>query len=84
MTHGTPSAYNRGCRCLACTEAHRLRCLAMRAMLHDRMLAGDPRVPHGTAGGYKNWGCRCGPCTKANSAASAAYGAGVAAGTLRA
>jgi hypothetical protein len=25
-----------------------------------------PACPHGTLGGYKNWGCGCEPCRKAN------------------
>jgi hypothetical protein len=31
------------------------------------MQAGDPAVPHGTPGGYTNWGCRCTGCTRANT-----------------
>jgi hypothetical protein len=62
--HGTPNAYNKGCRCLECTEQHRLRCAAIRAKL-----AARPRseVPHGMYG-YRNWGCRCQVCTEANTA----------------
>jgi hypothetical protein len=25
------------------------------------------RIPHGTAGGYSNWGCRCAACRAANT-----------------
>jgi hypothetical protein len=73
MRHGTPSAYNHGCRCDHCREANRLRCRDLREGLKQRAAGGDPEVPHGTTGGYKNWGCHCGPCTRANTAASRKY-----------
>lgn len=62
--HGGPGAYNKGCRCSICIDAHRTRIQATRARLHTR-----PReeVPHGTRGGYSNWGCRCQPCRTANT-----------------
>ena len=63
MTHGTPGAYNKGCRCEACRKQHRERHAIIRARL-----AARPReeVPHGNDG-YKNWGCRCEVCTAANA-----------------
>jgi hypothetical protein len=30
-------------------------------------------VPHGTTGGYKNWGCHCMACTIANTISSREY-----------
>jgi hypothetical protein len=30
-------------------------------------------VPHGTTGGYKNWGCHCVECTIANTISSREY-----------
>lgn len=71
--HGKPGTYNRGCHCVACTEANRLHAVELREVLAARTAADDPEVPHGTAGGYKNWGCKCRPCTDANTAASLAY-----------
>jgi hypothetical protein len=69
MRHHAASSYNTGCRCGECTEAHRVRCAAIRAEL-----AARPReqVPHGKAG-YVNWRCRCGICTAANTERSAAW-----------
>ncbi len=66
-THGIPSAYNNGCRCDECRLAHRARMARIRADLFSR-----PRdqVPHGTRGGYINWGCRCQPCTTAATVAN--------------
>ena len=73
MKHGTPSAYNHGCRCEDCREANRTRCQDLRATLKRRTDSGDPAVPHGTTGGYKNWGCHCVECTAANTVASRVY-----------
>jgi hypothetical protein len=69
-THPGPGAYNGGCRCDECKEAHRLRCAAVKAAL-----AARPRedVPHGTDSGYTNWACRCALCCKVNSDRSRAY-----------
>ena len=73
MRHGTPSAYNHGCHCDECREANRLRCRELRRTLKRRQVDGDPQVPHGTTGGYKNWGCHCVLCTAANTVASKKY-----------
>ncbi len=73
MRHGTPSAYNHGCRCPECREANRVRCRALRAVLKARTDKSDDAIPHGTTGGYKNWGCHCGLCTDANTVSSRAY-----------
>lgn len=73
MRHGTPSAYNHGCHCDECREANRLRCLDQRERLRQRTIQGDPSVPHGTTGGYKNWGCHCMACTIANTISSRDY-----------
>ena len=71
--HGKPGTYNRGCKCPLCTEANRAHAEKLRAALAMRTAFGDPRVPHGTAGGYKNWGCKCLACTAANTRASTDY-----------
>lgn len=62
--HGTPSAYNRGCRCPECTEVQRVRMAASRERMYAQGLPeDDPR--HGRYSTYVNWGCRCEACTKA-------------------
>jgi hypothetical protein len=73
VRHGTPSAYNHGCRCPDCREANRIRCLDQRERLRQRTIQADPAVPHGTTGGYKNWGCHCVKCTIANTISSRDY-----------
>jgi len=67
--HGTPSKYNAGCRCDACTAAHRERTRAWR-----EAVAGLPAVfvPHGL-NGYRNYGCRCETCKAAASEDNRAY-----------
>jgi hypothetical protein len=58
--HGTPSAYNKGCRCDTCSEANR----EYRKQARAKMLASG-NTPHGTVSGYRNWGCRCDLCKTA-------------------
>jgi hypothetical protein len=65
--HGKKGYLYYGCRCPVCTEANAQRGREQRAARLLRTEAGDPAVPHGTAGGYTNWGCRCPGCTKANT-----------------
>lgn len=65
--HGAMGYLHYGCRCPVCTAANTARAKRQRAARFLRMKAGDPAVPHGTAGGYSNWGCRCPKCTKANT-----------------
>jgi hypothetical protein len=72
MTHGTPSGYNSGCRCTACSEAHRIYCRQARARMAERAAAGDAIVPHGLFG-YTNWRCRCEICTEAKKEHCRAY-----------
>lgn len=69
-SHGTKRRYNEGCRCEGCQEANRELGRRTTQQLHARP-AED--VPHGTAGGYRNWGCRCTPCAEANAAGCKAY-----------
>lgn len=69
--HPGPSAYNKGCRCPADVELNRLRGIQTRNDLRKRGAENPSLIPHGTAGGYSNWGCRCIPCTAANSAKGA-------------
>ncbi len=71
--HGKPGTYNRKCRCLECTDAHRAYHAEASQRRALRAAVGDPAVPHGTVGGYKNWGCRCALCTAANTGASKDY-----------
>jgi hypothetical protein len=44
-THGTKSAYNRGCRCDACREASRLARSRQRQTARDRTKDADPQAP---------------------------------------
>lgn len=66
-THGVQGYLYYGCRCPICTKANTLRARVQRAARHERMMNGDPAVPHGSPGGYTNWGCHCKECTKANT-----------------
>lgn len=61
---GTGYEYH-GCRCDACTEAHRRR---HRRRREQRAAVEVPgHVEHGLASTYRNWACRCWKCTAANS-----------------
>lgn len=71
--HGTRSMYNKGCRCIACTEAHRVYCMALRRKLNARLLDDPTVVAHGSSSTYGNWGCRCDDCTEANAIALQAW-----------
>jgi hypothetical protein len=77
MNHGTPTAYNRGCRCITCAKANTRRCTRNRvARIAERVtIAGrevHPRALHGTDNGYLNYYCRCKPCVAAGSKRNAA------------
>lgn len=64
INHGTRYAFDkRGCRCEACTHAHR----EYRA-LRRRALATTPSdlIPHGLLG-YSNYMCRCEVCIAASA-----------------
>jgi hypothetical protein len=67
--HGTPAAYNKGCRCAECRECNRARCAAVKAALSTRPPSEVPHGPHA----YVNYGCRCEVCAEANSARSRDY-----------
>lgn len=66
-----PAAYNHGCRCKECTRLNTERHARLMAVLRARGEKDPDLIPHGTFGGYSNWGCRGPRCTKANSDASA-------------
>lgn len=77
MKHGTPTAYNRGCRCAACGKVNTRRCTRNRvARIAERVTIGGrkvhPRAPHGTDNGYLNYYCRCSLCVAAGSKRNAA------------
>jgi hypothetical protein len=61
---------NQGCRCAACTDAHRqytlnrVRLLAQGRVLRDGVLI-HPDAKHGTSTGYNHFSCRCRPCRDA-------------------
>lgn len=72
--HGTPSAYNAGCRCEDCTTVNRNRMAGQRERwATDSPLTGPDDPRHGTPTAYSSYGCRCEPCTKANRDACAEY-----------
>lgn len=60
---GTGYSYHK-CRCSRCKEANTTRTARRRA---ERRLGREdlihPDAPHGTPGGYSNWGCRCEDCS---------------------
>lgn len=56
MTHGTRSAYVRGCRCDLCTTANRVYTREYLARLRSRPIPPDA---HGKRSTYSNYGCRC-------------------------
>lgn len=64
--HGTPTGYNKGCRCVFCKGAKSRESRNYRMRVKSRSLPeNDPR--HGTKNGYSNWDCRCEFCKKAHS-----------------
>jgi hypothetical protein len=71
--HPGPSAYNKGCRCTECRALNQARHRRLRAERYRRVAEGDPGVPHGTGGGYRNWGCRCPECSRAHQLACALW-----------
>jgi hypothetical protein len=79
LTHGTPGAYNSGCHCDECREAHRRRCNAS----HDNRLrrtrenGGVAPIAKHDRNTYNNWGCCCTVCIAAQSAYMRDYKASV-------
>lgn len=63
MTHGTTSAYARGCRCDACRAA---QAAYMREYRHRNGSRPFRQWQHGSVTGYQK-GCRCEPCKGAHS-----------------
>lgn len=71
FTHGV-NGYNRhACRCVICRQANTDRVADARDRRLRRALANPELIPHGTEGGYTNWGCRCDPCTAVATAGQA-------------
>lgn len=70
--HGTPTAYNFGCRCDDCRKAHAEYALLLRR--RRRELTAREGLPSNVAHGasaYGNWGCRCEVCSAAHAEALA-------------
>lgn len=74
LRHGTPGAYNKGCKCDLCRECNRLRMKARRDYIRSRRKLIDGRwtttisiVVHGTTNAYENWQCRCLRCFQRHS-----------------
>lgn len=70
--HGTPSMYNRGCRCEPCKTRQRQRAKEQQAKRLAKVQAGEASFAHGLSG-YTNWNCRCAVCKAAGSDANRAY-----------
>lgn len=74
-THGLPSTYNNGCRCVPCTEAASARkydgYLSRRAETEAN--GGIAPVDTHNANTYTNWGCRCDECVEAKLNANRSY-----------
>jgi len=74
--HGTVYGYkNLGCRCAACTEAHRIYLrdaryarYARRVLVDGVWVAPVAADRHGLAYTYNTWGCRCDRCKSAANA----------------
>lgn len=58
--HGTASSYQRGCHCDDCVRVGR----ESKRQLDAERRKHPEDAPHGTRGGYSNWGCRCDLCKK--------------------
>lgn len=67
--HGSIRSYQLGCRCDECTTVGRRR----KRELDAERRKHPEDAPHGTRGGYCNWGCRCAPCKKAHAEYMKAY-----------
>lgn len=68
--HGTPSTYNRGCRCDACRATQRKYKRERRKRMAGKVVLF--KFEHGV-GGYGNWNCRCDVCAAAYSAMNSSY-----------
>lgn len=67
--HGVRRSYLLGCRCDDCRRAG----TEYKRGEDARRKARSDEAPHGTRGGYSNWGCRCEPCKVAHSVYMKAY-----------
>jgi hypothetical protein len=74
--HGTYARYKSRrfpCRCDLCMEANREAYRTVQVRLAERRLVDPAAVPHGTTGGYRNWGCKCEACSAAHREARDGY-----------
>jgi hypothetical protein len=72
--HGSASTYsNHKCRCVPCTEAHRVYIAKKREEFrrHGGLSPDDPR--HGSVNAYTNYYCRCYSCRTAQADHQRAY-----------
>lgn len=73
MIHGRRNTYGKGgCRCVECTEAHRLYVTAERRKRGVKPIGPGP-IKHGTMHAYARRKCRCDLCREANSLHLAAW-----------
>jgi hypothetical protein len=66
--HGTTTCYDAGCRCDACRTANTEYHSRYRRQRFNSAADRTDEIPHGTKGGYRNWGCKCDECVAAGSA----------------
>ena len=66
-THGKPSTYRWGCRCIPCTKANASHKRSTRKSSEARLSADPTFAEHGREGTYTNRCCRCRPCTAAHA-----------------
>lgn len=73
--HGVTSSYgNWGCRCVPCTEAHRVYTTQSRNKRKQQRVRRNGRwvttqnVVHGRTSTRINYGCECDPCREAGNA----------------
>lgn len=63
--HGTPGAYNLGCRCVACRQANSDRCKGRPSTRQRNRARGLTVPPEHGLNGYENYDCRCLVCCAA-------------------
>jgi hypothetical protein len=71
--HGEQRGYSSSCRCDECRAAHAAYRRARRTWLKQH--APAKQVPHGTIGGYHNYGCRCDECRQVAATYNREYNA---------
>jgi hypothetical protein len=60
-------AYDQGCRCDECVQAHNDHHRELRARRAQGRPEDNPNLKHGTRSTYGNHGCRCSACFQAQA-----------------